>query len=151
MEAWGDYATRKGIRALSRSIFYDIHPQQRFLWCSFLNSMGKIQEEAEFSFPADELPTAAATKHHQLSGLKQHTRIILASLSQKSRRGLGAVCWVASVMSNSAIPWTVAHHQAPPSVGFSRQQYWSGLPCPPPGDLPDPWIKLTYLTSPALR
>ena len=35
-----------------------------------------------------------------------------------------------------ATPWTVAH-QAPLSVGFSRQEYWSGLPCPPPGDLPD--------------
>ena len=36
--------------------------------------------------------------------------------------------------------WTVAH-QAPLSTGFSRQEYWSGLPCPPPGDLPDPGIK----------
>ena len=34
------------------------------------------------------------------------------------------------------IPWTVAH-QAPPSTGFSRQGYWSGLPFPSPGDLPD--------------
>ena len=34
-------------------------------------------------------------------------------------------------------PWTVAH-QAPPSVGFSRQEYWSGLPFPSPGDLPHP-------------
>ena len=33
-------------------------------------------------------------------------------------------------------PWTVAH-QAPLSVGFSRQEHWSGLPCPPPGDLPN--------------
>ena len=39
-----------------------------------------------------------------------------------------------------ATPWTVAR-QAPPSMGFSRQEYWSGLPCPPPGDLPDPGIK----------
>ena len=31
--------------------------------------------------------------------------------------------------------------QAPPSMGFSRQEYWSGLPCPPPGDLPDPGIE----------
>ena len=31
--------------------------------------------------------------------------------------------------------------QAPLSMGFSRQEYWSGLPCPPPGDLPDPAIK----------
>ena len=43
-------------------------------------------------------------------------------------------------------PWMVAH-QAPLSVGFSRQEYWSGLPClcPPPGDLPDPGI--TSLTA----
>ena len=37
-------------------------------------------------------------------------------------------------------PWTVAH-QASPSMGFSRQEYWSGLPFPSPGDLPDPGIK----------
>ena len=36
--------------------------------------------------------------------------------------------------------WTVAL-QAPLSMGFSRQEYWGGLPCPPPGDLPDPGIK----------
>ena len=46
-------------------------------------------------------------------------------------------------------PWTVAH-QAPPAVGFSRQEYWSGLPCPPPGDLPDPGIETTSLKYPAL-
>ena len=39
-----------------------------------------------------------------------------------------------------ATPWTVAH-QAPPSMGFSRQEYWSGLPSSPPGDLPDPGIE----------
>ena len=37
-------------------------------------------------------------------------------------------------------PWTAAHHP-PPSMGFSRQEYWSGLPLPSPGDLPDPGIK----------
>ena len=36
--------------------------------------------------------------------------------------------------------WTVAH-QAPPSMGFSRQEYWSGVPFPSPGDLPDPGIE----------
>ena len=45
--------------------------------------------------------------------------------------------------------WTVAC-QAPLSMGFSRQEYWSGLPCPPPGDLSDTGIKLASLTSPAL-
>ena len=39
-----------------------------------------------------------------------------------------------------ATPWTVAH-QAPLSMGFSRQEFWSGLPCPPPGDLPNPRIE----------
>ena len=46
-----------------------------------------------------------------------------------------------------ATPWTVAR-QAPLSMGFSRQEYWSGLPCPPPGDLPDPGIEPR---SPALQ
>ena len=45
--------------------------------------------------------------------------------------------------------WTVAH-QAPLSVGFSRQDCWSGLPWPAPGDLPNPGIELTSLKSPAL-
>ena len=39
-----------------------------------------------------------------------------------------------------ATPWTVAY-QAPPSMGFRRQESWSGLPFPSPGDLPDPGIK----------
>ena len=45
--------------------------------------------------------------------------------------------------------WTLAN-QAPLSMGFSRQGYWSGLPCPPPGDLPDPGIEPSSLTSLAL-
>ena len=46
-----------------------------------------------------------------------------------------------------ATPWTVAY-QAPPSMGFSRQEYWSGLPFPSPGDLPHPGIEHG---SPALQ
>ena len=45
------------------------------------------------------------------------------------------VCVCCSNVSDSVTPWTVAH-QAPLSMGFSRQEHWSGLPCPPPGDLP---------------
>ena len=48
-----------------------------------------------------------------------------------------------------ATPWTVAL-QASLSMSFSRQEYWSGLPCPPPGDLPEPGIELTSLISPVL-
>ena len=39
-----------------------------------------------------------------------------------------------------ATPWTIAH-QAPPSMGLSKQEYWSGLPFPSPEDLPDPGIE----------
>ena len=53
---------------------------------------------------------------------------------------------VAQSCPTSCDPWTIAC-QAPPSMGFSRQNYWSGLPFPSSGDLPDPGIKPT---SPAL-
>ena len=48
-----------------------------------------------------------------------------------------------------ATPWTVTC-QAPLSMGFSRLEYWSGLPFPTPGGLPDPGIKPAFLVSPAL-
>ena len=56
-------------------------------------------------------------------------------------------CSVASVVSDS---WTAAR-QAPLSVEFSRQEYWSGVLCPPPRDLPDPGIKPTSPVSSALK
>ena len=46
--------------------------------------------------------------------------------------------------------WTVAH-QVPLSMGFSRQEYWSGLPCPPPADLPSPGIEPASPIPPALQ
>ena len=52
-------------------------------------------------------------------------------------------------MSDSVNPWTVTH-QAPLSMGFPRQEYWSGFPFPPPGDLPDPGIEPESSASPAL-
>ena len=53
-----------------------------------------------------------------------------------------AMCCVLrhSVMSDSLQPFWNVVRQAPVSMGFSRQDYWSGLPCPPPGDLPNPGI-----------
>ena len=60
-----------------------------------------------------------------------------------------AIKWVKSLshVQLFATPWTVGH-QAPPSMGFPRQEYWSGLPFPSPGDLPNPRIKPG---SPALQ
>ena len=54
-----------------------------------------------------------------------------------------------SVMSDSVTPWTVAS-QVPLSMGFPRQEYWSGLPFSIPGDLPDPGIEAASPVSPAL-
>ena len=62
------------------------------------------------------------------------------------------VCTYAHTKSQSsffAAPWTIVH-QAPLSMEFFRQDYWSGLPFPPSGDLPGPRITPTPLASPAL-
>ena len=58
-------------------------------------------------------------------------------------------CSAASVISDSATLWATAC-QAPLSMGFSRQEYWSRWRFPSPGDLPDPGLKPTSLMSPAL-
>ena len=52
------------------------------------------------------------------------------------------------VFDSFEIPWAVAH-QAPLFIGFSRQEYWSGLPIPSPGNLPDPGIKPESSVAPA--
>ena len=65
---------------------------------------------------------------------------LLSPLERKKVKSLSCVQLFATL-------WTVAH-QAPPSMGFSRQEYWSGLLFPSPGDLPDPGIKLS---SPTLQ
>ena len=58
------------------------------------------------------------------------------------------VCSVSSVLSDSFATPCIVARQAPLSVEFSRQEYWSGLPCPSPGYLPDP---RTEPTSPVLQ
>ena len=61
------------------------------------------------------------------------------------------MCQVTSVMSNSfATQWTITH-QAPVSMGFPRQEYWSQLPCPPPWDLPKRGIDPVSPMAPALQ
>ena len=69
---------------------------------------------------------------------------ILKSLKKKKN-----LAWKVKVKSLSrvwlfATPWTEAY-QAPPSMGFPRQEYWSGLPFPSPGDLPNPGSNLSLL------
>ena len=59
-----------------------------------------------------------------------------------------SVQWLSRVQLFATL-WTVAH-QAPLSMGFSKQEYWSGLPWPPPGDLPNPGIEPASPVPPAL-
>ena len=58
-----------------------------------------------------------------------------------TQQAYGCSLFSCQVMSDSFVtPWTVAH-QTPLSMGFPRQEYWSGLPFPSPGDLPNPGIE----------
>ena len=59
------------------------------------------------------------------------------------------MCSVAQSRPTFAAPWTVVH-QAPMPMEFSRQEYWSGLPFPTPGNLSDSGIEPTFLASPVL-
>ena len=79
---------------------------------------------------------------------QSHLCICQSLLPHDLCRGRSSLRWLPAV-SNSATPWTVTC-QAPLSVGFSRQEYWSGLPCPLLGDLPNPVIEPVSLTSPVL-
>ena len=79
--------------------------------------------------------------------------LILAELTHERTKlpcNYTCLCTCAcSVVSNSVTPWTVAW-KTPLSMGFSRQEYWSGLPFPTPGDLLNPEIKPASPVSPAL-
>ena len=70
------------------------------------------------------------------------------SYNQITRREM-LLCSVAQSCPTLVTPWTVAC-QAPLSMGFSRQEYWSGLPFSPPGDLPKPGIESMPPVSPSL-
>ena len=66
-----------------------------------------------------------------------------------SLRGVCVCVCVCSQVQVCATLWTAAP-QAPLAMGSSRQEHWGGLPCPPPGDLPDPGMDPVSLESPAL-
>ena len=86
-----------------------------------------------------------------ISSLRSASRIFLIATLE-----LGAWCPVSACVLSPfkciqlCETQSIVVHEAPLSVRFSRQEYWSGLPCPPPGDLPDPGIKSASLMSPAL-
>ena len=123
--------------------------------------------EEEKSDTTKHLSTAAAGHHlqrHPPSSLYQEGQKLI---TRGNPRPSSAQRWPLTILSPDlpvcmlshfsrvrlfATLWTVTH-QAPLSMGFSRQEYWSGLPCPPPGDLPDtsdPGTEPMSLMSPAL-
>ena len=87
---------------------------------------------------------------HDWSNLAAAAAAVVESTAPEISAGFsggGGGGLVAQSCPTLAIPWTIAH-QAPLSTGFSRQEYWSGLPFPPPGGLSEPGIKPA---SPALQ
>ena len=87
--------------------------------------------------------------HTPLPQLSPHTPILAEAHSRAQTRNNLCVLSHFSHIQLFVTLWAVAH-QAPLSMGFSRQEYWSGLPCPSPGDLPHPGIESASLTSAAL-
>ena len=87
--------------------------------------------------------------HTPLPQLSPHTPILAEAHSRAQTRSTLCVLSHFSHIQLFVTLWAVAH-QAPLSMGFSRQEYSSGLPCPPPGDLPHPRIESASLASPAL-
>ena len=104
------------------------------------------------SFPEYNYKQQLQTKQHQINLLRNHWLqprkdswdIPSQDADLKHCHGVGLV---AKSCPTLATPWTVAY-QAALSMGFPKQEYWSGLPCPPPGDLPNPGIEPG---SPALQ
>ena len=81
--------------------------------------------------------------------------ILLNEISQSQRDRYCMIPFILVLSHFSRVrvfvtPWTVAH-QVPLSLGFPRQEYWSGLPCSAPRDLPNPGIEPASLVSPALH
>ena len=108
------------------------HSWQRRSWPQLLNTETEIQGMSQPGQRQLQLPVQA----HKRDPNKTSTPTVTA-------------CFYECVFALSHIQLFAAC-QAPLSLGFSRQEYWSGLPCPPPGDLPDPGIKPASLLSPAL-
>jgi len=115
--------------------------QARMLeWVAICSSRGSFQPGIELTSPTLQVDSLLSEPPGKK--IKEWTNIKFEALLGK--HGL-KVMSVLKVKSLSCVrlfvtPWTVAY-QAPPSMGFSRQEYWSGLPFPSPGDLPHPGIK----------
>ena len=119
------------IRVFSKSFSFSISPSNEYSgltsfrtdWFDLLEVQGTFKSLLQHHSSKASILQHSAFFIVQLSYL--HMKVKVKSLSR---------------IRLFATPWTLAY-QAPPSMGFSRQEYWSGLPFPSPGDLPDPGIE----------
>ena len=109
----------------------------------FLLQCMKVKSESQV---AQSYQTLSDPMDCSLPGFSVH-RIFQAKVLEWGSIAFSVSCF--SCVQLFVTPWTVTH-QAPVSMGFSRQEYLSRLKCPSPGDLSDPGIKPTSLTSPTL-
>ena len=93
-----------------------------------------------------EILCACWISHCRCVSLEDSVSTTVVNKMQNHQRDYARAC---AQPSDSATPRTVAC-QPPPSMGFSRQEHWSGLPFPSPGDLPDPGIEPASPVSPTL-
>ena len=101
-----------------------------------MNQQGNIWLTWSYSVGVSDCSSKFVNKLQDIALLKS-VSVSACVLCHFSRVRLFATLWIIAC-------------QAPLSMGFSRHEYWSGLPCPPPGDLPDPGIRPASLMSPAL-
>ena len=89
--------------------------------------------------------------HSTLQLPLKHSSLSTATFSPFLKLSSGPLlCYAESLLSNSMTLWAAAF-QVPLSVGFPREEYWSGLLCPPSGDLPNPGIEPVAPAPPALQ
>ena len=147
---WWLEKSHQGIYSVQRCKELKIRSSKGRLKGSNLHQTGLLIKENKIENGEENIPQPRSLLHHQgFSSL----------FSKWPQLNKGEFCKpevpcvsvrthsVASVMSNSSIQWTAAH-QAHLSMGFSRQQYWGGLPCPPLGHVPNLGIEHR---SPALQ
>ena len=90
----------------------------------------QIKKKVKYALGCEKVETEESQK---IGFVEEHNSGVMPRVvERKKRKSLSHVQLYAT-------PWTVAY-QGPPSMGFSRQEYWSGMPFPPPEDLPNPGI-----------